>query len=161
MLPDIDTLGTLGGALENYEPVIDPLTDLDAGADNTSRGNVAMMTHTAIRAIRSFIGGSPPTDPILAIVHDSVWGTGVKPTVAWSSTGVYNVFFPVTVQDELGNPHAVNLRAGMATASGAAPYLVQAARLASVNAWRVYVWEFVGGVPTLTDDPALITLAVW
>lgn len=161
MLPDIDTIGTLGGALQNFEPVMDPLTDLDAGADNISRGNVAMMTHTAIRAIRSFVGGNPPTDPSVAIVHDAVWGTGVKPAVTYSTTGTYNVTFPATVQDELGVSHTVSLRAAIATASGSTPYIVQAARLASINAWRVHVWKFVAGVPTLTNDPVLITLLVW
>ena len=28
--PDIDSLGTYGGALENYAPVTDPETDQDA-----------------------------------------------------------------------------------------------------------------------------------
>lgn len=163
MLPAIDTLDTLGGELENAHAVMDPVTDLDAPADNASRGNVAMLTHTGIRAMRSFVGGVAPADPVEGLVHDAMWlrHTPTLAEVTHFGVGIYDVEWPETVLDELGEEHALNLRAGAAWATGATPYLVQASKLPATNAWRVYVWKFVAGVPTLTDDAAPVTVAVW
>lgn len=118
-LPDIDTLATLGGALNNLSAVENPQTDRDAAGANQAYADAAAMTHTAIRAWAHITlnGSSTPT----LVAHDAVWGNaaGVAPVLAHSTTGVVTLTWPTTVLDEIPNgapgytgPHTVNLRAG-------------------------------------------------
>jgi hypothetical protein len=118
-LPDVDSLATLGGALNNLSAVENPLTDRDAGGANQAYADAAAMTHTMIRAWAHITlnGSSTPT----LVAHDSVWGNavGVAPVLAHTGTGVVTVTWPTTVLDEIPNgapgytgAHTINLRAG-------------------------------------------------
>lgn len=110
-LPDVDTFATLGGALVNFDPIQDPTTDLDAGADNLTRMNAAAMTHTVGRlwAQVTMASGAAPT----LVAHDSVWGNAalVAPTFTYVSTGTVTCTWPSTVTDENLVTHSVNFRA--------------------------------------------------
>ena len=74
-LPDIDTLTTAGGGLQDYTAVIDPTTDRPAAGANTAYANEAMATHTQVRALIRFVpnGTSAPTLAATGFQWDSVW----------------------------------------------------------------------------------------
>jgi hypothetical protein len=116
-LPSIDDLDTYGGIKVNYSDPVDPETDLDATQFNSLSLSVAQGTRTAIRAWVQFTGhASTPT----LVSHDSVWGNAVsvQPTIATSGTNVYTITFPSTVDDALGDTHAINLRDAWAKLAG-------------------------------------------
>jgi hypothetical protein len=120
-LPDTDDIDTLGGVKVNLAPVEDPTTDLDADEDNIQRCDVAMMTHTAIKAWARFTA-SNATGTMVLVAHDAQWGngSGVTPTLARSGVGVFTVTFPATVSDELDETHTLNFRAAWGTSRGGA-----------------------------------------
>lgn len=161
-LPDIDALSTYGGALANYSPVVDPTTDEDASARNKYAANVAMMTHTAPRALASFLGhATTPADPASGFVHDAMWGNalGVKPTVVKAGTGIYDMTWPASVNDELGVAHALNLRRALAQVeSSDGTFRDAQAKVTSANSVRVYTFA----VTTLNDLAGqVVTVWVW
>jgi hypothetical protein len=119
-LPDIATLASYGGALNDYSPVIDPTVERSAAGANPAYNDVAAMTATSIRAwVRLTLNGSAV--PAL-VAHNSNWGNaaGVAPTFTRSTGGIYTITWPATVYDAIPsvNPgatpagHTLNLRAG-------------------------------------------------
>lgn len=144
-LPEVDGIATYGGALANYQPPEDPTTDEDAAWRNLYVMNVAGMTHTLVRAMRSFLGNATtPGDPSTGFVHDSVWGSdnGVKPTVVNSGTGIYDLTWPTTVTDELGGVHTINFqRAWGAVESSAGTFEAANAKVTGPNTVRVYTYS--------------------
>lgn len=170
-LPDIDSLASYGGALANYSPVVDPETDEDAAHRNRYACNVAMMTQTAPRAICSFVGvtGTTPTDPG-GFVHAALWGGGggVKPTVSWSSTGIWLVTWPTDVDTDLtnepaakggGDSHSVNLRRAIAQVEIAGTtYVAATARVTAANVVEVRGW-----LASALDDlnGYVVTVVAW
>lgn len=145
MLPDIDTLATLGGELTNYAPIEDPTTDLDATADNTARGNVAMLTHTSRRAWCRFTAAAS-TGAMVRVAHDAMWGTSVPPTLARTGSGTFTVTWPTTVDDELGNSHSLNIRAASANSRGGSTLYFVSAVPTSANVITVYVHNAAGSL---------------
>jgi hypothetical protein len=145
MLPDTDALSTYGGALQNYSAVVDPTTDEDADSRNTYAGNVAMMTHTIVRAIRSFTGDSAsPGDPGSGLIHDAVWGNdpGDKSSVANAGTGIYDLTWPATVLDELGNSHSIDFRRAWAQVEQSdGTFRAAHAKVTGPNTVRVYTYS--------------------
>ena len=159
-LPETTDVNELGGVLSNYGAVEDPTTDLDADADNKNRACTAMMTHSAIRAMRRFTGhAATPTDPASGFVHDAVWGStaGVKPTVSIAAT-VYSVTWPASVSDELGVSHTTNLRMADAWVenTGATHYRASA-RVTSANVVEVRCFNAAG---TALDNVAGLNVCV-
>lgn len=112
--PDIDSLATYGGALNNYAPVTDPTTDRDAAAANQAYASAAAMTHTSRRCWARFVGAASTGALALQVTngHDSHWGSasGVKPTFVRTSAGIVVLTWPATVTDEIGVVHTLNLR---------------------------------------------------
>lgn len=144
-LPDTDDLSTLGGAKQNYAPVEDPTVDIDADHHNIATANVAMMTHLATRAACSFeTHGTTPVDPS-GFVHDACWGSlvGVKPTVTRAALGTFDVQWPASVTDELGETHTVALRRAWASAEGATALILTVTRT-DVRTVRVRVFDDAG-----------------
>jgi hypothetical protein len=119
-LPDIDTLPSVGGALFDYSPQIDPTRDRAAAAANVAYADAVAQTHTIVRAwVRFTLNGA--ATPVL-VAHDSVWGNaiGVAPTFTRTSAGIYTVTWPATVVDEIPNgapgyqaSHTINFRAAL------------------------------------------------
>jgi hypothetical protein len=111
-VPDRDSLGTYGGPWNDYQPVADPTTDVPATGGNQWAADTAGMTKTAVRAWGRFStsGTSVPT----LLTSFTMWPTGTNdaPVVARTTTGLYTMTLPVTVEDELGNDHTLNLMAG-------------------------------------------------
>lgn len=160
-LPDIDSLATYGGPLANFAPVVDPTTDEDAAWRNLYAMNVAMLGHTAPRALRSFVGhATAPTDPVSGFVHDALWGNSapVKSTVAkdgGAGTGRYTSTWPTTIVDELGVTHTINLRRAHAWAEGSTAYHCQA-EISSANVVMVRVTDMAGAAA----DAAGVTINI-
>ncbi len=120
-LPEIDTLTTYGGGLNDYSPPVDPTVDRSAAGANAAYASMAAMTATATRAwVRLTLNGaSAPT----LVAHNSNWGNqiGVAPVLTRSSVGSYLITWPSTVSDQIQSgtpgyfgPHTLNLRAGWA-----------------------------------------------
>jgi hypothetical protein len=145
-LPDIDTIATLGGKLQNYAPVADPLTDLAADLDNNNRCDTAMMTRLAQKSWCA-ITLAATTNAIVLLAHEAQWGNGgaVAPVPAHVSTGIYRVTYPATVEDELGNSHTLNFRWGEGHVRGSAAYTVNVVPVAP-NMLMVYVQNYSGAL---------------
>lgn len=117
-LPDVATLANdLGGTLTNYEPVVDPNTDLDAGFDNNSRCNVAMMTHTACRAFAMIRWPNFATSSPVIAAGDTQWAVNTpgSPTLTRNGVGDWTLAYLSTVTDELAGTHTTNFRAARAS----------------------------------------------
>lgn len=155
-LPAVDDINTLGGVLQNEDPIEDPLTQISADLDNINRADTAMMTHTAIRAIRSFVAGAVPSDPLTLLVHEAVWGSEalVKPPVTQVATGKYDITWPTTVDDELGESHTVNLRRAFAQVDGVVAYITTCT-VTSANVVQVCIFN-AAGVLTDPADPVTV-----
>lgn len=153
MLPDVDALATLGGALQDYSPVIDPTRDRPAAGANVGYADAAAATHTVLRGIfrLTWNGAGTPT----IAYHDEVWNgstngvpNNAAPVAARTSTGVATITYPSTVVDEIGasnpggngNPHNVNLQAVVAMVEGGTPLHVQAA-VTSANVVTIYLFN--------------------
>lgn len=137
-LPDIADINELGGVLTNAWPVEDPTTDMDAGADNKSRSNVAMMSNTALRGWVRFTAAASAG---ALIAHNAVWGNGVAviPTLGRTGVGVATITFPTTVTDPLGVSHTVNIRAAWANSRGAGTFFQAECLPSSANVVTVYI----------------------
>jgi hypothetical protein len=164
MLPKVASILTYAGPLADYSATIDSTTDRPASGTNPAYGDVAAMTHTALRAWARFqpngiTAPSVPTGQVLANVHDEVWNNGnnAAPLYARSSTGQYTVTYPATVVDEIPinyagytGPVAVNLRGAWANVEpGAATDYDARAVVTSANVVTVKVYQ--KGSSTLVD----------
>ena len=169
-LPDVDSLATYGGPLSDYSPVVDPTTDESAVFRNKYAANVAMMTQTAARAMRSFVGqtAATPIDPTVGFVHAAIWGAGpsVKPALTRTATGVWTVTWPATVNSELssalpsqggGVTHTVNLRRAFAQVECQGTKFDATARVTAANVVEVRGWTASG----VADDLNGLTVTVW
>ncbi len=172
MLPNTATLDSYGGALRNYSNVIDPTTDEDAKFRNIYAQDTAMMTRTAPRAMRSFVGvnGADPTDPNTGFVHEAMWGSapGDKPTVVRAGEGIWDITYPETVETELATEDesigggesaiiALNFRRASAQVESADGTFKDAkAKVTSPNTVRVY-----GYTGTTLDDLPGLVITVW
>ena len=105
MLPKVTSLNEYGGPLKNYSPVLDPTVDEGAVYRNRYATDVAAMSHTAARAITSFLtaNGANPTDPLTGFIHDATWGnlSGVKPAIVRFGEGIWDLTYPATVDTAL------------------------------------------------------------
>lgn len=175
MLPKVASFATYAGPLRDYTAPIDATTDRPATGTNPAYGDVAGMTHTALRAWARFqpngiTAPSVPTGQVLANVHDETWNNGnnAAPLFARTATGQYTVTFPTTVVDEIPSgydgytgPTAVNLRMAWPSLEpgGATNYevrsIVTAANIVTVKIYTV-------GTSNLTDpnDGTVVGIAV-
>lgn len=153
-LPDADSLSTYGGPYANYGiGPVDPTTDLDANLFNKVIANVAMMSRMVDRCEVAFVwNGSTATVSSWEAMWKGV--TTTAPTVARSSTGLFVITWPSTVQDELLVSHTTNLVSAFGWAQGSTAFEVQAQ--ASANTTTVYTFT---GSGTLTD-PTNATIRV-
>lgn len=159
-LPDITTIAQLGNAKTDYAAVEDSTTDLSATEWNYVINNVAGVSYVTPRAWRRFVTNntSTPTDPG-ANVHGAVWGnsSGVKPTVARTTTGTYTVTWTSTQNDLLNSSHTLALFAGWANAESASVAYIVHVVLTAANVATVYVRSTAGSLVDTTG----ITIGVW
>lgn len=159
-LPGVDSIADYGGVFINDGNVEDPQTDESAAFRNLYAANVAALTHTAARAIRSFLGhATTPSDPGSGFVHDAVWDSSndVKPTVANAGTGIYDLTWPTTITDELLVDHSVNFRrAHAAVESSDGTFRAAHAKVTGPNTVRVYTYS-----GTTLNDLVGQVITVW
>ena len=95
------SLGQLGGKIENYAPIVDPRTDLDAKAGNTARLTAAQTSLTLPRAWLRFTAISILSAPSIA-ASKTVWGPAPVPAISriLPNAGHYLITFPSTVTIE-------------------------------------------------------------
>jgi len=148
VLPDRDSIDTYGGSLANYADPVDPTTDEDAAWRNKYVANVAMMTHTATRGARSFLGTTGGctgiADPLTGFIHDAVWGdgAGLKIVASYVQTGVYELTAPTQVSDELGVQHSLTIRRAWANVDSSDGTLrIANAKPSSAQRMTVYTYE--------------------
>lgn len=147
-LPDKDSLETYGGAMEDYSEPVNPKTDESAAFRNKYAANVAMMTHTAVRGARSFLGttggATQIADPASGFVHDAVWGDtpAVKLVGSYVQTGVYEFTAPTAVSDQLDVSHSVNIKRAWAEVESSDGTLrIASAKQTAAQRIRVYTYE--------------------
>lgn len=152
-LPGIATLDTYGGIKQDAYPLTDPTTDMSAAEGNAAFSDVAMMTACCMRAWVQFsVASSTPT----LVAHNAMWGTGagVAPVIARSTTGVYTITWPATVQDQLSNSFTLALRAcSFAFVSGT--YLVTISVLNNVATVSFFT---TASTPSATDPTCTINV---
>jgi hypothetical protein len=119
VFPARDSLDTYGGVKQNYHPVEDPTTDVDANEGNQAFGSVAAMTGTTMFAWARFTTGTSPT-LTSTNSNDAAWGSdpSVRPTPAHAGTGIYTLTWPATITDVLGGTQTVNIRRAKAFTEG-------------------------------------------
>jgi len=126
-LPDPQTINSYGGAKEQRRAVVSPIHSVSAPEHNSVVSDLAMVSRMAPRGIVRFVTGTPPTDPSVGVVHESMWGKELadKPVVTSLGANLYRVTWPTEVENELGESVTLNLR--WATVScGKKPVLNQA-----------------------------------
>lgn len=157
-LPDIDSTATYGGPKQDDRPVENPLTDESAADINKMKASVAGMTQTAERAIRRFVGHATTPPDAASNAHFSVWGNtpDLKPPVTKGGTGVYDITYPATVLDELGEEHTVNLVDGKWSVNGTVPYTCTLT-ITAPNIARLRVFDMAG----VANDAVGATIAVF
>lgn len=114
VLPDTADLSTFGGTFVNVAPVVDPTTDMDATYQNRINAQLAMLSHTAVRAwARVTISGTTPT----VADHDAVWGgtPAVAPSVTRDAPGQYTVTWASSYDDlqSTAESHSVLFRTSL------------------------------------------------
>lgn len=110
-LPENSSIATYGFPKVNYSSPIDPSTDVDMDLLNIAMTDTAAMTRTVDRGwIRMSLAAS--SGALVLNSWDTVWkeSTPTLPVLARSSTGVFTVTFPTTVEDALENTYSVNLK---------------------------------------------------
>src|SRR5271169_4903419 len=117
LLPESSSFDDFGGAKINYSDPVDDTTDRDASEVNGVFCDVAMMSRAAVRGwLRMTLSASTPT-----LASTTSWNTTWKgststpPVLARSTTGVFTITFPTTVNDENGDSHTVNIQSCLAT----------------------------------------------
>jgi hypothetical protein len=115
-IPEIDSAANWGAdGWTDYEPIVDPTTELSATVARELAADVSGMTHTACRAWVKFacVTYTSGDQTITVSDYDSVWkgATNPAPTVIQSAVGTYTITWPATLYDELGGLHTNNIRA--------------------------------------------------
>jgi hypothetical protein len=116
-LPEKLSFEEVGGEKTDYAAVVDTSTDRSAEEINAAFCAIAETTRTAPRAFVRFTGHA--TTPVM-VAWEAMWkgATSTTPTLSRATTGVYNVTFPSTVDDERGESHSLVLRGAHASLEG-------------------------------------------
>lgn len=157
-LPNADHFSTYGGALANYPiGVTDPTKEEDAALRNIYVANIAGMTRTIDRAVRSFM--VPTSGQAVGafvdgtgIAHDAVWGSdsSVKPGGTYISAGTIDIIWPTTVTDALGQVQQIAIKRARAVVNANTPatYYHAIAVVTANNKVRVYTFDNAANTPT-------------
>lgn len=171
MFPNVASLATYGGPLNDYSAPRNSSTDRSASGTNPAYGDIAAMTHCGVRAYVRFVphGTGSPTFAASS-ARDEGWNNGnnVAPVIARSSTGLYTATYPSTVFDEIPSSFngstpagiALNLRAAWVNLElGSTTNYDANARVSSPNVITVAIYTV--GTSTLVDPNDGTTLAVF
>lgn len=147
-LPGIDSMDDLGGVLQDYTAPVDPTTDLPAAASNAAKASVVGLTYLSPRARVEFV-----TDGTDATVSRCLTCAGpITCTVAKASPGWWQVVFPATCTDLIGETQYWNFRwAKGAVVGPTGPYHVQC-DIQSPIIVNVYMWDDTGNPDDLAGE---------
>ena len=159
-LPNVDTIESYGGLKEDYGiAVVNSETDRAAADANRCYSNVAMATHTNIRAWVQFTSAAT-TEACAIVTHDALWGNSsfVSPTISRASQGTFDITWPAEVVPETAEAAIpINIRfAGPVNAFGNVYRHVQSSRTAA-NVLRIYTFDSSG----VLQDFAGTTYGAW
>ena len=102
--PDLPSTDTFGPSLVNFDPVVDPQTDLDAASWNLLCAQVTAISQAAVKA---WVHVTVTAGVATLESHGAVWNeVGNLPTITRSSAGVYLVSWPTSVNDFQATPEA-------------------------------------------------------
>jgi hypothetical protein len=164
-----DALSTYGGPYANYGTgVVDPTTDMDAGAGNKLMAAVSGMSLTRLATWVKFTPNGSSA-PVLNL-HSELWkNVGLAiPVVARSTTGTYTITYPTQVSDEITIGNAgytglvtLNLQAGFGQSrAGSASVWIVSVVPTSANVLTAYLYLFSAGSFAL-NDPTTVAFDVW
>lgn len=173
-LPNADTFANYGGALRDYPiGVSDPTLEESASLRNIYVANIAGMTHTIDRAMRSFMvptSGQVGITDATGVAHDSVWGdaASVKAVGTFISGGTIDIIWPTLITDALGQVHQLKFQRARAAITGSNTNVGgnmyhASARVLTGNKIRVYTYlGSAGGSPTdLSGANQGVSVTVW
>jgi hypothetical protein len=156
-MPDVSTVDTYGGVLQNYDSVVDPTTDRDATAMDQALEDCAEMTHTAARAwARITLAAAAINCTLLS--SDAGWGNSVPPVIGKTGTGIFTLTWSVStgqVTDGLGNTHNLNFKWAIANIEGAGFGFAQANVLAA-NVVRINMANSAGAANDMVGVTILV-----
>lgn len=115
--PDLPSTDTFGPSLVNFDPVVDPQTDLDAASWNLLCAQVTAISQAAVKA---WVHVTVTAGVATLESHGAVWNqVGNPPTVTRNSAGSYTVSWPTSVNDFQATPeaHLPTFKTVMATVS--------------------------------------------
>lgn len=158
--PDIPAPSTFGPPLRNFGEIEDPETDMDSGAWNLLRVQVAAMASTQAKAIVTF---GIDSGFVSVLHHTAQWGAapGVAPSVVRVGPGVYDVTWASSYtdlrDDGAAEPHPWTIRS--VTVSCDLDVYPQSIsyRRTSATSVRVTLWNPVDA----TEDALEVTVVVW
>jgi hypothetical protein len=154
-LPDVSDFATYGAMLQNAQPVVNPLTDIDAAKLNLIQSDTAGMTYTAFRAW-AIITLAATSGAMGVVAHGATWGANlaVKPTPARVSTGVFTCTWPTSITDDFANVKNLNFLGGPApNVMSATLYFARIVAVAA-NVVTFQVWNAAGAL----NDAAAINI---
>lgn len=99
-----------GGIFVDAEPVEDPTTELSSDYYNQLSSDVAEMTRTTEKIVVKFptsSGGAGPVTPSAGQSHKGT-GSGDLPTVAKVGTGLYDITYPTSFVNALGDTENIS-----------------------------------------------------
>lgn len=133
-MPTSPTIG-----FKNFDGIdkVDPQTDQDATEMNRELSDLSQLTRSCARGFVIFTASASPS----LVSSDAMWGNGlaVQPTFTHVGTGHWQITFPATPTDPLGNVGAINLRSAMCGVVGSVLYLSQC-QVTSANTIDVYAF---------------------
>ena len=145
-LPEAATLDTYGGTKVNLAPVEDPTTDVDAVTYNALLNDVSMMTRTAARAWATIAGATwgGGSQAVTVSASGAMWGNAVPPTCVTTAGGIYTLTWPASVDDDLGDAHAVALARVKSVSFGGTTPRLWTVTAVSANVVTIRVFDVAG-----------------
>jgi hypothetical protein len=162
-LPDVDSLATAGGAVQDYSSVIDGTRERPAAGANAGFLDATSATHTVPRTqmrVQSKGTGTP-----VILFHDEPFNNAQNPapTVQRNGVGSWSLIYANgtsggTVLDELGNTHTLNLQTAVCTPEGVP--LLCCVGISAPNILGLSFFNAVGASTTV-DPPNGAVFNVW
>jgi hypothetical protein len=143
-------LDSYGGPKQDEFGVTNPIFQRSADEVNAAFKDAAAMTQTSIQARVSL---NDTGTGRFVVSHRALWGDTalVIPTVTSVSAGVFNVVFPTTIVDALGQTIIVNLNAAFGNIQGSTFGFINVAKL-TPNSVQVRLASTAGTANALTNS---------
>ncbi len=160
---DPANLDSYGGDFHDEIPVEDSTSQLSSTYYTRLASDAAQMTRTSVRAWASFTPtatAAPLTFDPAVVTARSWWGAGggaQKPVVTKTATGLYQLTWPPTLNDELSVPEDVAFLTGWAVVMGTVLGSAQIGAIGA-NAVAVRIYNSSAALADLTTDVIAVFL---